>query len=306
MRTYLTLFGILLSTMLFSQSKLPVVFTNENVSTHFITKLNIDYTDLSTNNVVGDLPLPNILRIKPKTATDNLGIVTIVGESFFLQFRLRYTPDMDMADTEINLDNQEIFRYEVLAKNGELPIQPINNFKNPNYSLSLSELERYAIIMKKEQPSINNVVAKKYKMHMKLNNVWVVKDYIYVDYTTTNNANIPYSIDEIRYKIIDTKKVKATSSQDRLLLPDYVSNKETFVKNEFRCIAAFKKFTFPNDKSFVIEMVEDQISGRKITLQMAYSDILNAAALANTVAKNKTASKDAIVKTINKPAKSKI
>ena len=89
-----------------------------------------------------------------------------------------------------------------------------------------------------------------------------------------NNANIPYSIDEIRYKIIDTKLVKATSNQDRLILPDFSANGIKQFDDEFRNIVAFKKFTFPNDKSFIIEIAEDQISGRKITLEMSYSDIL--------------------------------
>ena len=264
-------------------SELPYVAINENVSTHFVSKLNIDYTDLSTNNVVGDLPLKNILRIKPKTASDNLGIATVVGESFFLQFRLIYSPEVDRADTHINLDDPTTFKYPTkkMSNTNEVKdeVVPVNNYKNPNYSLSHSQLEKYANVLKKEKPNLNNVVSKKYQMKLKVNNIWVVEDYIYFDYTATNKTNIPYTIDEIRYKIIDTKQLKATNSQDRLIEPDYVSNKETFVDKKFRNIAAFKKFTFPNDKSFIIEMAEDQISGRTITLEMSYSDILSASVL---------------------------
>ena len=286
MRTHITLFTLFFCMLLNAQKKeLPIVLLNENVSTHFVSKLNIDYIDLSTPNAVGNLPLKNIVSIKPKMPSDNLGIATLVGESFFLQFRLKYSPDPDRADTQVDLDNPESFNFANLNSDGDKPLEPINNYKNPNYSLSQSELARFAGILEKEGPSLNNVVAKKYKMHLKLNNVWVVKDYIYVDYVLSNKANIPYTIDEIRYKIIDAKKLKATSSQDRLLEPDYVSNKGEFKNKKFRNIAAFKKFTFPNDKAFIIEIAEDQISGRKITLEMAYSDILSAATHSNTLTK---------------------
>lgn len=286
MRTYTLIFALLISLSSIAQGELPVVFLNENISTHFVSKLNIDYLDMSTPNVVGNHPLSNFVSLKPKRPSDNLGVATIVGESFFLQFRLKYTPDVDTAHTRIDLDQPEGFTYGVLNDEDQKPLEPINNYKNPNYSLSHEELAQYAKMLEKEAPSLNNVVSKKYKMTIKLNNVWVVKDYIYLDYTTTNKANIPYTIDEIRYKIVDAKQVKATNSQDRLLEPDYVSNPGDFTDKKFRNIAAFKKFTFPNDKAFVIEIAEDQISGRKVTLEMTYSDILSAANINSTLSKN--------------------
>lgn len=287
MKIYLTLtVALFLNISLFAQvNPLPVIYLNENVSTHFVSELNIDYTDLSTNNVVGDNPMKNIIRIKPKAPSNNLGIATIVGESFFLQFRLVYTADIDMAHTHINLDNTKDFSplgskqtaTVMKDKSGDGPV-PSKNYDNPNYTLNHRELTDYAALLEEERPSLNNVVSKKYKMNMKLNNIWVVDDYLYFDYTLKNKANIPYTIDEIRYKIIDTKILKATSNQDRSLSPDYIMNSEIFVEKEFRNIVAIKKFTFPEDKSFIIEIAEDQISGRKITLEVSYSDLLGAKA----------------------------
>jgi len=286
MRTYTLIFAFLISLSSMAQEQLPVVYLNENISTHFVSKLNIDYLDMSTPNVAGNHPHSNFVSLKPKRPSDNLGVATIVGESFFLQFRLKYTPDVDIAHTRIDLDQPEGFTYAGLTDKDVKPLEPINNYKNPNYSLSHEELARYAAILEKEGPSLNNVVSKKYKMSIKLNNVWVVEDYIYLDYTTTNKANIPYTIDEIRYKIVDAKQLKATNSQDRFLEPDYVTNPGEFTDKKFRNIAAFKKFTFPNDKAFIIEIAEDQISGRKVTLEMTYSDILSAANINGTISKN--------------------
>ena len=44
---------------------METVKVNREVSTHFVTGDPIKYVDISMNEVVGDLPLKNILRIKP-------------------------------------------------------------------------------------------------------------------------------------------------------------------------------------------------------------------------------------------------
>ena len=41
-------------------------------------------------------------------------------------------------------------------------------------------------------------------------------------------------------------------------------------------MAVLKKLTFPNDKVLTIEMSEKQISGRTITLEIDYEDVLHA------------------------------
>ena len=118
------------------------VYVNENVSTHFVSSQKLDYTDISTSNVVGDMPLDNILRIKPiKNLNKDLGYVTIVGEDFFKQFKLVYTTNSDNASKQINLGSKD--------------------FKNPNYSLTSEELEKYATLMQGVKPSLNNVYSKK-------------------------------------------------------------------------------------------------------------------------------------------------
>ncbi len=66
MRTYTLIFALLISLSSIAQGELPVVFLNENISTHFVSKLNIDYLDMSTPNVVGNHPLSNFVSLKPK------------------------------------------------------------------------------------------------------------------------------------------------------------------------------------------------------------------------------------------------
>jgi hypothetical protein len=44
----------------------------------------------------------------------------------------------------------------------------------------------------------------------------------------------------------------------------------------YRNVIVVKKMTFPNDKVLTIEISEKQISGRSISLNIDYEDVLNA------------------------------
>ena len=44
----------------------------------------------------------------------------------------------------------------------------------------------------------------------------------------------------------------------------------------FQVLATIKKMTFPNDKLLTVEMTEKQISGRNISLNIDYEDVLSA------------------------------
>lgn len=51
----------------------------------------------------------------------------------------------------------------------------------------------------------------------------------------------------------------------------------------YRNVIAIKKLTFPNDKVLSIEMSEKQISGRTITINIDYEDVLSADSFNNAL-----------------------
>ncbi len=264
MKTYTTsliiTFFLLFIGKIHAQSDIQVIKVNKDVSTHFTSKQLLDYTDISTNNVVGDMPLKNVLRIKPiKDFGLDLGYVTIVGEGFFVQYKLEYTMNAANAHKHIDIDAKKDIA-----------------FQHPDFSLTSDELKAYAVMMKSEKSSLNNVISKDFGMHVKLNNIWVSGEYIFFDYSAKNKTDLQYDIDEIRYKIVDKKLTKAESNQDKEIKALFTLNNEPTFEKEYRNIVAMKKFTFPDDKHFIIQISEDQISGRTVTLNVTYSDLLNA------------------------------
>lgn len=254
--------------------ELPELDMTQGVNIHFISPEPIQFVDLSTDNLVGDLPSENIARIKvvnPKVDTlsksdtlpfydgERVGIITIVGQSFMAQYRAVYR-SREMYNTQSNIQIQPE------------DMQPL---EFPKMKLSNMELRKLAmeIITKKATKPLREV--NNLKLSMKLNNVYVMSDYIFLDISFENKTNLSYDIEGIKYSIEDKKIYKSTNNQSIELKPVYQLHKPTHFKKSFRNIYIFKKFTYPNSKVMKIRLLEEQLSGRTIEMKIKYSDILN-------------------------------
>ena len=90
----------------------------------------------------------------------------------------------------------------------------------------------------------------------------------------------------MRVKLTDKKEVKATNSQTVELSPVYSLNLAKKFKKNYRNVLVLDKLTFPDEKVLRIEISENQISGRVITLTVEYDDILNADGFDSDILKN--------------------
>ncbi|MGY3212428.1 hypothetical protein [Mucilaginibacter sp. HD30] len=95
---YIALF---MSLQVSAQDKLPVVYLPAHLTVHFISPEPIQYADLSSGAMAGDLPLKNVLRIRMKDSVAGVpdAVVTIAGEKFIAQYRI--LPGKDTVSTEI-------------------------------------------------------------------------------------------------------------------------------------------------------------------------------------------------------------
>ncbi|PRY09054.1 conjugative transposon TraN protein [Pontibacter ummariensis] len=254
------LYFTLLSFISSAQTQEPqVIFVHEDISTHIISPEPIMYVDISTDDVAGDIPVTNILRIKPKSGAPALGVVTVVGERFMVQYRLRYASSSQGADTEIRID----------------PTQ-VDEYLNPAVPMSRADMKRLSLQALQQAPGIKHRYTRKHKMELTLNNVFMVGDYFFVDVSMKNRANIPYSIDQVRFKIEDKKVVKATNFQQTEIKPVFALHGTGSFKRKYRNVFVFRKFTFPEEKVLRMEVSEQQVSGRCLTLEVDYKDVLDA------------------------------
>jgi conjugative transposon TraN protein len=272
MNTLRLLIGALLtltsSVEVFAQQtyeEMPQLTVNEQVTTVITATEPVRFVDISTDKVVGDQPISNTIRLKPKEGADKhadgdvLAIVTIVTERYRTQYSLIYTTRLQEAVTD-----KEITVWEQ---------QPYNN---PAVSLSTADMAHYARQVWTSPARIRNVSTKAHRMKMRLNNIYAMGDYFFLDFSVDNYTNIRFDIDQIRVKLADKKQGKATNVQVIELVPSLVLEQAKSFKYGYRNVIVLKKMTFPNDKVLTIEMSEKQISGRTIYLNINYEDVLSA------------------------------
>lgn len=236
---------------------------NEQVTTVITASEPIRFVDISTEKVAGDQPIDNIIRLKPKEGGHEdgevLAIVTIVTERYRTQYALLYTTRVREAVTD-----------------KEVQLQERNAYNNPAVSMSTAEMIRFARRIWNSPAKIRNVATKAHRMTMRLNNIYAVGDYFFIDFSVENRTNIRFDIDEIRVKLADKKLSKATNAQVIELTPTLVLERSKVFRYGYRNVIVVKKMTFPNDKILTIEMTEKQISGRNICLNIDYEDVLAA------------------------------
>ena len=236
---------------------------NEQVTTVITASEPIRFVDISTEKVAGDRPIDNVIRLKPKEAGHEdgevLAIVTIVTERYRTQYALLYTTRLQeaVADKEIQLMER-------------------NAYNNPAVSMSTADMNRFARRIWNSPARYHNVASKAHRMVMRLNNIYAVGDYFFLDFSIDNRTNIRFDIDEIRVKLADKKVSKATNTQVIELTPALMLEQSRSFRHGYRNVIVIRKMTFPNGKVLSIEMTEKQISGRNITLNIDYEDVLAA------------------------------
>ena len=238
---------------------------NENVTTVITASEPVRFVDISTDAVVGDQPINNTIRLKPKEGADVhadgdiLAIVTIVTERYRTQYALIYTTRLQEAVTDKQIQPNEKIPYH-----------------NPYVSMSTEDMTKYARKIWNSPARIRNVSTRQHRMTMRLNNIYSVGEYFFLDFSIENRTNIRFDIDEIRVKLNDKKMSKATNAQMVELTPAMMLDQSGSFKYGYRNVIVLKKMTFPNDKVLTIEISEKQISGRTICLDIDYEDVLYA------------------------------
>jgi len=241
---------------------MELLTVNENVTTVITASEPIRFVDISTDKVAGDQPIENTIRLKPKESAEDgdlMGIVTIITERYRTQYGLVYTTRLQEAvsDKEISFEER-------------------NAYHNPAVSMSTEDMYAYAHQIWMSPAKYRDVSYSKHRMNIRLNNIYSIGDYFFIDYSIANGTNIQFDIDEIRVKLQDKKIAKATNSQAIEIKPVLFLVRSTSFKKDYRNVVVVKKMTFPNDKILTIEMSEAQISGRTLKLDIDYEDILSA------------------------------
>lgn len=249
---------------LYAQERLPVVYLPENLTIHFISPEPIQYVDISTKELIGDLPIKNVLRLKLRDSLKSFkgSVVTVAGEKFIAQYRL--LPGYPGVPTEINIVPEDMRPLDISG-----------------IGLSQNQLKSLALSLVAKSPDKRMEKVKAYGIKGQLNHVYTVGDYIFLDISYHNKTNLKYDIADFRFKVDDKKITKAANNQSVEIKPAFVLFDVPAFSKNYRNIFVFKKMSFPGNKVLSAELSEKQLSGRIVTLSISYQDILNADTLPN-------------------------
>jgi conjugative transposon TraN protein len=239
-----------------------------NATTHFVSPEPIDYVDISTPTVQGDLSSDKVFRLRPVSDVLHSGdkfTVTVVTKSFIVVYELTAEKNTDKYDA-VNV----------------IKIDPNDGILlNQSDILSQQQCFDLATQTLKRGRNIHNVQASAYGIHMWLNGVYTYGDYILLDVGMKVNTKIPFTMKEMRFKLIDRKQMKATVSQEIELQPYYslYPYQDTKFNGTFRNFFVFNKFTYPTAKFFNIAISETNNAGndgRHLEMNISYNQILKA------------------------------
>lgn len=216
--------------------ELPQLNISDGVSLHIISPEPIQFVDLSTDNLIGDLPAENIARVKIGKAgavnKDDLGIITVVGQSFMAQYKVNYkNSETHNTITQIQIQPEDM--------------QPL---EYPKIAFSNQELYNFSmnILKKKTKAPLREV--NDFKLSIQLNNVYVISDYIFLDISFNNDSNLSYNIDGLKFSIEDKKIYKATNNQSLELKPEY----QLYHQSQFKRTSII----YMSSKSSLIQIVK--------------------------------------------------
>lgn len=272
------LFSLLYITHIFAQNTLarqthmqdlPTIYLYADNSVHFLSPQPIKYVDISSDLVLGDLPLENMLRIKFQNdsiaqgaLSPELGTLTIVAEDFVSQYRLCY-----LNTFQANLP--------ALIQLDPIRSQPLEINRDLLTEINKKEISMQLLSKKKSKPITKK---KDFGITLSVNEIYAVGEYIFLDISFSNQTKLSYDIDEFRFFVEDKKVLKTTNFQSVEITPIWKFKELSTIKSHQRNIYVIKKVIFPNSKVLKISLTEKQISGRMLDLDIGFDDISNAKA----------------------------
>jgi conjugative transposon TraN protein len=208
--------------------------------------------------------LENILQIKAAQRgffQTNLTVVTADGKLY--SFVLNYdeqSPQLNLTLNKSKPKEQEIYFSE----------ENINDQDVDEYS-KLSYYDKKKVYGERES---------KYSLAFALNGIFIRDDVMYYRINVTNTSKINYDIDQLRFYIRDTKKVKRTASQEIEITPIYVLNNEPKIEGEAEntFVFALPKFTIPEKKHLAIQLMEKN-GGRHLELHVKNTKLVKVTVL---------------------------
>jgi len=229
---------------------------------HILAPEPIVYVDISSPDIDGDLPEKNLCRLKPVAGRVRPGqsfTVTLVTASLIAVCRLTVTDSLDCE-----------------PRTYLVTLEPRHWVRMHDRRITEPEFRSLALRAMASRSYVHGVRGQAPGLRYRLNNLFVVGDYLLLDLVLENNSNLNLDIDEVRFTLSGRRPATAQVSQETPLTPLYTYQAPTDVlaQANWRNFYLFPRFHFTSDKVLRISLAEEQVSGRTLELQLDHRRLM--------------------------------
>lgn len=242
---------------------------------HIIFPSTVKYVDLGSNHLIAGKAdgAENVIRVKAATEgfPGETNFSVICEDGSFYSFNAKYAHEPEMLNIEMKdfLENESITDYSHTRMN--IYFRELGNESPLLVKLIMQS------IYKNNDREIRHLGCKRFGIQFLIKGIYVHNGMFYFHTQVKNSSNVPFDTDFIKFKVVDKKVAKRTAIQESVLYPVRSFNEVITIggKSTVHTVYTLPKFTIPDDKILVVELVEKN-GARHQNIRIESSDIVNA------------------------------
>ena len=215
----------------------------------------------------------NVIRVKAATEgfPGETNFSVICEDGSFYSFNAKYANEPEMLNIEMKdfLENEDTTDFSHTRMN--IYFRELGSESPLLVKLIMQS------IYKADKREIKHLGCKRFGVQFLIKGIYVHNGMFYFHTQVKNSSNVPFDTDFIKFKVVDKKVAKRTAIQELVLYPVRSFNEVMTIggKSAVRTVYTLPKFTIPDDKVLVVELVEKN-GGRHQNIRIESSDIVNA------------------------------
>ena len=247
---------------------------------HILFPSPVTYIDIGSMDIIAGKAdgAGNVVRVKAavRNFTTETNLTVITEDGGFFSFDVHYAENPAVSTINISAPKQTTVESgstqpEPASAEGRVLLQEVGREKPATVKRVLGDIYR------QNRMDVKGVRTKKYGIGVEVLGIYVHNDVIYIHTIISNETNISFEVDARQFIVADRKLAKRTAQQQTPLEILRVCNDPTVVRGHQRqrTVFALQKFTIPDDKVLLLEIIERN-GARHQTVEIPAKELLDA------------------------------
>lgn len=247
---------------------------------HILFPSPVTYIDIGSMDIIAGKAdgAGNVVRVKAavRNFTTETNLTVITEDGGFFSFDVHYAENPAVSTIDISALKQPAVESgssqpEPASAEGRVLLQEVGREKPATVKRVLGDIYR------QNRMDVKGICTKKYGIEVEVLGIYVHNDVIYIHTMISNETNISFEVDARQFIVADRKLAKRTAQQQTPLEILRVCNDPTVVRGHQRqrTVFALQKFTIPDDKVLLLEIIERN-GARHQTVEIPAKELLDA------------------------------